>query len=169
MEDNGEAISLRKRYGKLIVKFFGMLVGVFLLYVVGFWVVRWYNLWQGQKRVNDLAQAMQRASRDSYDRAMQDTYGGKTPQETLRMYIDAVEKGDYELASKYFIEDKREEEKKNLINASAQNIKNIMTLIKAGLQEKGEYGLDKKTFIVDKPLYIREMIYPNNIWKIIEI
>ena len=31
-----------------------------------------------------------------------DTYGGKTPQETLEMFIDALKKGDIELASKYF-------------------------------------------------------------------
>ena len=51
-----------------------------------------------------------------------DTYGGKTPQETLDMFISAVEKGDYELASKYFVverqnkelEDLRESEKKTL-------------------------------------------------------
>jgi len=32
----------------------------------------------------------------------QDTYGGKTPQETLDMFINALEKGDIELAAKYF-------------------------------------------------------------------
>jgi len=32
-----------------------------------------------------------------------DTYGGKTPQETLDMFIDALKKGDIELASKYFV------------------------------------------------------------------
>jgi len=31
-----------------------------------------------------------------------DTYGGKTPQETLDMFIDALKKGDIELASRYF-------------------------------------------------------------------
>ena len=31
-----------------------------------------------------------------------DTYGGKTPQETLDMFVDALKKGDVELASKYF-------------------------------------------------------------------
>lgn len=34
-----------------------------------------------------------------------DTYGGKTPQETLSMFIDALKKGDVELASKYFMLD----------------------------------------------------------------
>ncbi len=32
-----------------------------------------------------------------------DTYGGKTPEETLGMFIDALKKGDVELASKYFV------------------------------------------------------------------
>ncbi len=31
-----------------------------------------------------------------------DTYGGKTPQETLDLFVDALRKGDVELASKYF-------------------------------------------------------------------
>jgi hypothetical protein len=30
-----------------------------------------------------------------------DTYGGKTPKETLDMFVDALRKGDVELASKY--------------------------------------------------------------------
>lgn len=32
-----------------------------------------------------------------------DTYGGKTPEETYDMFIDALKKGDVELASKYFV------------------------------------------------------------------
>jgi len=40
----------------------------------------------------------------NYEKAMQeDTYGGKTPQETLDMFIVALKKGDVELASKYFM------------------------------------------------------------------
>lgn len=31
-----------------------------------------------------------------------DIYGGKTPDETLKMFIDALKKEDIELASKYF-------------------------------------------------------------------
>lgn len=32
----------------------------------------------------------------------EDTYGGKTPEETWAMYIDAVKKGDVDLASMYY-------------------------------------------------------------------
>jgi len=40
---------------------------------------------------------------------MEDTYGGETPEETLELFISALEKGDVELASKYFVLDKQEE------------------------------------------------------------
>jgi hypothetical protein len=46
------------------------------------------------------------ASMNAFEKAMrEDTYGGKTPQETLDMFIDALKKGDTELASKYFMLD----------------------------------------------------------------
>jgi hypothetical protein len=39
----------------------------------------------------------------NYEKAMkEDIYGGKTPEETLQMFIDALKKEDIELASKYF-------------------------------------------------------------------
>jgi len=38
-----------------------------------------------------------------------DTYGGATPEETLQLFIKAFQAGDLELASKYFIIEKREE------------------------------------------------------------
>jgi hypothetical protein len=41
---------------------------------------------------------------NAYEEAMRnDTYGGKTPEETLNMFIAALEKEDLELASKYFL------------------------------------------------------------------
>ena len=40
----------------------------------------------------------------NYEKAMtEDTFGGKTPEETLQMFIEALKKEDIELASKYFI------------------------------------------------------------------
>ena len=49
-----------------------------------------------------------------------DTYGGATPEETLSLFIAALEAGDVELASKYFLPDEREEIKQNLLQASEQ-------------------------------------------------
>ena len=39
----------------------------------------------------------------AYEEAMSnDTYGGKTPEETLQLFTEALQKGDVDLASKYF-------------------------------------------------------------------
>ncbi|MDP3710849.1 MAG: hypothetical protein Q8R29_03995, partial [bacterium] len=36
----------------------------------------------------------------------EDPYGGNTPEETLQLFIDALKKGDTDLASKYFVMEK---------------------------------------------------------------
>ena len=43
-----------------------------------------------------------------------DTYGGKTPEETYSMFLDALKKKDIELASKYFVLNKQDQYKKAL-------------------------------------------------------
>jgi hypothetical protein len=85
------------------------------------------------------------------------------------MYIDAVEKGDYELASKYFIEGKREKELKSFQGATPEFIKNYISLLNEALKNSGNYSFDKKYFTIDKPIGVRMVLYPNGIWKIIEI
>ena len=47
-----------------------------------------------------------------------DTYGGATPEETLKLFIDALEKKDYELASKYFVAEEQGKQKNVLEEGS---------------------------------------------------
>jgi hypothetical protein len=49
-----------------------------------------------------------------------DKYGGKTPEETFDMFIAALEKGDIELASKYFVIEKQESWKQSLTAIKSQ-------------------------------------------------
>lgn len=43
---------------------------------------------------------------ERYEKMMrEDTYGGKTPEETLKLFVEALKKEDIELASKYFMLD----------------------------------------------------------------
>ncbi|MEK7115422.1 MAG: hypothetical protein AAB862_00545, partial [Patescibacteria group bacterium] len=43
-----------------------------------------------------------------------DTYGGATPEETLALFIDALKKGDTDLAAKYFVPEKQKQEAEDL-------------------------------------------------------
>jgi len=43
-----------------------------------------------------------------------DTYGGKTPEETYSMFLEALKRKDIELASRYFVLEKQKEYAKAL-------------------------------------------------------
>jgi len=100
---------------------------------------------------------------------MADIYGGKIPQETLQMYISAIEKGDYELASKYFIEKYQESELKSLQNSPKENIKIMIIQLREVLKNEGSFSWDNTGFAIRKPILVDCMLYPNGIWKIIKI
>ena len=149
----------------------------FLIVVVslgGFAAWKAYSQLRGEKEIRALAEALQKIEQDNLARAMADTYGGKTPQETLRMYIDAVEKGDYELASKYFIGDYQWKGLANLNKKTSDGIERYIAILKNSEQSSGaiysrDYIPGGEEFIMENPIYIRMRIYPNGIWKIIEI
>jgi len=64
-----------------------------------------YSGWQGykwQKQTDKFQEALRRPYKE-------DTYGGKTPEETWAMFLEALKKEDVELASKYFVVEKQGE------------------------------------------------------------
>ncbi len=157
-------------YWKFIAGFFGIIITIFILYFGGVWIFRAYQQWQGEKRVQTTVENLKKFEAEDYAKAMADTYGGKTPQETLQMYINAVEKGDYELASKYFIGDKQEEWKKELNNIKISGqIENFINPLKKALKFQEQCSNDKNRCLIYDPVVISFKKYPNNIWKIIEI
>src|SRR3989344_5009646 len=84
--------------------------GSAVIFGIGYW--RYYDS-PDYKKLKQLEEL-----RDKY---MADTYGGNTPEETLQLFIDALKKGDTELASKYFVLDKQEEWIKNFSIAKENN------------------------------------------------
>lgn len=101
---------------------------------------------------------------NQYEAAMKnDTYGGKTPQETLDMFVDALKKGDIELASKYFVlrEDGSRDPEITASLEANRDADNLSTVIKisssakpAGSSLEGYYGFEAvddsgEIFIID--------------------
>lgn len=134
-----------------------------------------YKQWQMRRGVEKFAEALKQLEKEDYRIAMADTYGGKTPQETLQMYIDAVEKGDFELASKFLVEVKREDEVQGLNSLNAKN--NLQSFLDILMRAESDGSITEETFrmkaVVDKeegPYYfVRFVKYPNGVWKITEI
>lgn len=90
---------------KTFFKFLGkglviVLLGLAAIYAIDYYRYRQSPEYQAQKYFEDL--------RRQYE---EDTYGGDTPEETLQLFIDALKKGDIELASKYFVIEDQEKQK----------------------------------------------------------
>jgi len=64
-------------------------------------IQRTIDTYKTQKAIEQFYQGLD----EYYQKFAEDTYGGKTPQETLNMFIEALEKGDIDLAAKYFAMD----------------------------------------------------------------
>lgn len=102
-----------------------------------------------------------------------DTYGGKTPEETLALFIDALKKGDIDLASKYYVLEKQEEELSGLrIGQKNGHIQKFIEIL-----EKEKIGHDDKLlgfyeFITVDQNNVAEFSFRlvfnkySNIWKI---
>lgn len=142
------------------------LIGLVVLAVGGYMAYQLYQLDQGRKAVDALAKRMNREAEEFTRREMADTYGGKTPQETLEMYIAAVEKGDYELASKYFVIGEKEKELKSFSGVSPEKLLEYVSLLREALKSDGKYDTQHKYFSVEKPVSVRFILYPNGIWKL---
>ncbi len=69
-------------------------------------IFAWFGYFSQEAREDRELQAKAnraQAALDEFEEAMRnDTYGGATPEETLQLFIAALEAGDIELASKYF-------------------------------------------------------------------
>lgn len=122
---------------------------------------------QAEKRVEELAGELEKIANDLLDKKAADTFGGRTPQETLDMFISAVEKGDYELASKYFVIEKQAEWKEDL--STATNVVELLTDIQVARLSGGEYSFDKKSYSIYEPVLVSFILYPSGNWKIEEI
>jgi len=108
--------------------FFWVLVLMILLVGGG------YSVWNKYFSFNP-TKVLEQAEQDYIAAMTADTYGGKTPQETLDMFVEALRTGDIELASKYFLLDEnlsREEWVARLVDIEndgflAQMIQDITT------------------------------------------
>lgn len=103
----------------------------------------------------------------------EDTYGGTTPEETLELFISALEAGDIELASKYFVVEERAGVLSDLKISVDQNKLNqvIEKLRKLKLSSKDQSTaffniVGDDNVVLSQANLIRG---PNGLWKIIDM
>ena len=72
----------------------------------------------------------------------EDPYGGETPEETLRLFVEALKQGDTDLAAKYFVLDKQEEWREDLARIKDKGL--LDEMVRDLEREKFKYAISEK-------------------------
>jgi hypothetical protein len=157
-----------------VVLFTGLILLVSLIYAAWY-----YYLSPEAHTARELNQSYQQYQEweQTYEAAMRaDTYGGSTPQETLDLFVAALEQGDLELASKYFVlEESGTRDPKWLealqVERSSESLPGLISLLKtansAGSSTNNRYGFnifDSENILVGEIDLILNKY--SNVWKI---
>lgn len=121
---------------------------LFTGYLIGFWANFYYMTYKFDP------------ARISNEEARKDTQGGKTPEETYNLFVSALKQGDIELASKYFVLGKQDEELAKLKDTKE---KDELQKYTNDLPEWGEMRENGKP-----EGKVREFVYPVNVSEQIE-
>lgn len=149
--------------------FWKFLIGFFAIMFAGFFYLVWannYHNFSQQKSGEQYLKDLEKAYKN-------DTYGGKTPEETLALFIDALKKGDIDLAAKYMLIEEQEkilsdlQEAKNggRLNQVAQNL----SLAKLSSRDDNSATfsvVDSKNILQYQASFVK---VPNGIWKILDL
>ncbi len=145
--------------------FWGIVLILFAIFAFESGIVV-YKSWNDTQKIKRLAEDLEKYERDLEAKKTADTIGGNTPQETLNMFIKAVEAGNYELASKYMVIEEQEKWKEDL--STAKNVDFLLNNLKEGLMKEGEYSFNKNKYFLHNPL-TSFTLYPSGNWKIEKI
>ncbi len=146
--------------------FWAIAIILTLIVVLEVGLVR-YDVWKMRKDMKDFVEQMDREAKEKQEAMEADKIGGKTPQETLEMFISAVEEGDFERASKYFVIEKQEEWKEYL--NKAKKLPDLLGLLNEVLRTNKEPNVIDDYFSFYKPIAVDFILYPSGNWKIEEI
>lgn len=159
----------KKQYLRFVAGFLGIVIFV----IAGYFALRFYfrneEFIKKQKQDQEIIEYYAALEK----RAEEDTYGGETPEETLRLFIDALKAGDTDLAAKYFVVEEQEEEKNYLEEVKRDGLIESMIgeLNKTQLTLEGDvafFTLIGKNGIVESELVMRRY-EQKGLWKILEL
>lgn len=157
--------------------FFKFFTGLLAMIAAGFLVAYGTNYYSNIKRYN--AEVKKEEARLAEVERLRklyesDTFGGQTPEETLSLFIDALKKGDTELASKYFVLDKQDKWSKNLQKIKELNQLEFMAKDLENSKEKKVLSESQIVFnyyndLKQLAVAVNLAKNPNGTWKIIDL
>jgi len=165
MEEQNFAVEKPK---KKYFKFAAVFLAIIVLVGGGYFAWKSYIL----RSTTQEEEQMMKAYEEYLDIYRKDTYGGKTPQETLNLFVEALKQNDISLAAKYFMPDDTGNRKKwedALLNANKNELLKAIDLV---TRAKPKNTIGDKIAVFEThdnsnnlEAYI-ELGFNGNVWKI---
>ncbi len=100
---------------------------IIIAWIIVFWQ---YRAYLQARTLAELTIVLHDAELKTYERQVVGDFGGSMPADTLNMYIGAVERGDYKVASTYFVRSARQQELHRFVGADIIEIREFSGLLK---------------------------------------
>ncbi len=134
-------------------KFLGIFLGVMLVIGGGYWLWDGYlsSAAKARRFAENQVEQIEKAEKAYLAAMTADTYGGKTPKETLDLFVAALKKGDIDLASKYFLLDENLSREKWVEYLNGVQTKGLLSKMGNDIQalsrpvsgnDKNDYGFE---------------------------
>jgi len=135
---------------------------IVIAWIIVFWQ---YRAYLQARTLSELTIALHNAELKTYERQAAGDFGGAIPKDTLNMYIAAVERGDYRVASTYFVRDMRQDELRRFVGADIVSIREFTALLKQASLSVNSARPEGKIFRNAVPIAFVMRQAENGVWQ----
>lgn len=139
---------------------------IVIAWIIVFWQ---YRAYLQARTLSELTITLHQAELKTYERQSAGDFGGAIPVDTLNMYISAVERGDYRVASTYFVREERQNELRRFIGVDILEIREFTSLLKQSGLSINSLRPEGKTFENAVPIFFSMKQAENGVWQLSSI
>jgi len=136
---------------------------IIIAWIVVFWQ---YRAYLQARTLSELTISLHVLESKTYERQQAGDFGGSMPKDTLNMYIAAVERGDYRVASTYFIRRERQAELRRFIGADILEIREFVAHLKQAAQSMGSIRPEGNSLKNSVPISFTMEVATNGVWQL---
>lgn len=135
---------------------------IVIAWIIVFWQ---YRAYLQARTLSELTIALHDAELKTYERQVVGDFGGSVPKDTLSMYIAAVERGDYRVASTYFTRNVRQDELHRFIGVDIVDVREFTALLKQASASIDSVRPEGKVFQNAVPISFTMRKAENGVWQ----
>lgn len=135
---------------------------IIIAWIIVFWQ---YRAYLQARTLAEITMALHNAEFKKYERQVVGDFGGSIPADTINMYVAAVERGDYRVASTYFVREERQNELRRFIGADILDIREFAGLLKQASKSLASIRPEGRVFNNSVPLTFEMKRAENGVWQ----